>query len=388
MSRERCPRCLRVTAHCMCDALPLVEHRTEIVIVQHPRERFHPVGTAPLARFGLARCRLVLAPGGLARALEVAPLDAAGTALLYPGPHSLPIDALDDQARPRRLVVLDGTWPQSKRLYDANPWLAALPQLRLRPARPSAWQVRMPPRPDCLSTLESIVAALRALEPDTPGLDPGLDALLAAFLSMNERVAAFMHAGDRTPRHQRPRTRGSRRVPAELQAPRVLVVYGEQPASDGERELLQWVGIGLDGGESFEALLRPEHSTPSARQLAHIGITSDELARGESLAAALARFAEFARDAVLVAWNPRTLRLAREELQWRGPTVFLKAAYTNLRGGNCGHAEDAARREGLLPRTVSCRGRAAAHLGHVAAIAAWLRARTAAPSPQEPSSRR
>lgn len=344
------------------------------MVLQHPRERFHPVGTAPLARFGLGRCRLVVAPGGLARALDVAPIEARGTALLYPGEGAIEVGALPASERPARLIVLDGTWPQSKRLYTANPWLHTLPRLRLAPDRPSAWRVRLPPRPECLSTIESIVQALRVLEPDTPGLLAGLDALLDAFHRMNERTVAFMRAATRTPRHLRPRLRESRKLPRELFAPRLLVVHGEVPATGDAREVLHWVAAHVDGDERFESIVRSASCPPSAGQLAHIGVDPLDVARGESHLALCERFAWFAGDgAVLAAWNARTLAVARELLGRREPCVLLKAAYTNLRGGRCGHVADVTRAEGLEPVALPFRGRAAITTGHAVAVARWLR---------------
>ncbi|MBZ0236419.1 MAG: DTW domain-containing protein [Deltaproteobacteria bacterium] len=47
--RERCLRCRRPLAVCYCDALPRIETRTRVVILQHPRERDMPIGTARMA---------------------------------------------------------------------------------------------------------------------------------------------------------------------------------------------------------------------------------------------------------------------------------------------------------------------------------------------------
>lgn len=371
--RARCRRCHRAASHCLCDGLPSVDNRTDVVILQHPRERFHPAGSAPIARLGLRHCRVEVAGDG-ADGLAHRSLDLPGrTALLYPHDGAVDLETLAPGRRPERLVVLDGTWPQSRRLYFENPWLGALPHVTFRTDRESAYRVRRPPRREHLSTIESIVAALRILEPDTEGLD----ALLEAFVRMNDLQAAYMQAPDRTPRQQRPRHRADRRLPPELCSERVIVVYGELATIGDTHHLLQWVAVDAAAdGARFQAILRPPGCMPGPRQLEHLGMDRSAFETGESIAAVRARFRTFcAGEPVLAAWNQRTLRLAREQLHHVGPTVLLKAAYTNLRGGACGSLTDVLRAEGLDAAPAPFRGRAAERVADAVAIARWLRAR-------------
>ena len=43
--RRVCYRCHKAAIVCVCDGVERVLNRTGIVILQHPRERFHPIGT-------------------------------------------------------------------------------------------------------------------------------------------------------------------------------------------------------------------------------------------------------------------------------------------------------------------------------------------------------
>ena len=72
---------------------------------------------------------------------------------------------------PAHLIALDGTWSHARKLYVQNPWLHALPHYRIDPSAPSNYRIRREPSPSHLSTLESVLAALRSLEPETEGLD-------------------------------------------------------------------------------------------------------------------------------------------------------------------------------------------------------------------------
>lgn len=180
MPRETCWRCFRPAVACICAALAPVANRTGVTILQHPRERFHAVGTARIARLGLRRARVETCFPWTDLSRLVARLPA-GTALLYPSARARDLADLAPAEYPRHLIVLDGTWFLAKKLYDGQRWLHALPHLSLTPARPSGYgRVRREPRPGYIATIEAIVEALRVLEPETPGLD----GLLAVFARM------------------------------------------------------------------------------------------------------------------------------------------------------------------------------------------------------------
>jgi DTW domain-containing protein YfiP len=195
--RSNCYRCFKPTSHCVCERILRVENRTPIHIVQHPRERFHAIGTARFARLGLARVSLVVPGDSLRRNLRVAPRTGAGIGLLFPGTGSRPLEGLLPEERPAELIVLDGTWSQARRLYEHNEWMGGLTHFSLSPEEPSRYRIRKAPRHSHVSTLEAIVLALRELE---PGL-LGLDELLSAFDGMID--AQVLHTS-RNPRH-RPR---------------------------------------------------------------------------------------------------------------------------------------------------------------------------------------
>ncbi|XP_073309149.1 uncharacterized protein [Primulina huaijiensis] len=102
-----------------------------------------------------------------------------GSVLLFPSEESLGIEALTVDVK--NLIVLDGTWAKAKRMYKENPWLKFLPHIRLDIHESSLYaEVRHQPKAEFLSTIESIVYALKGVgeEPD------GLDGLLDVFRSM------------------------------------------------------------------------------------------------------------------------------------------------------------------------------------------------------------
>ena len=154
-----CLRCLLRREVCLCSRLPTVETAVRFVIVRHVVERLRTSNTARLAALALPNSE-ILEYGDL-EPLDESRLAGADTWLLYPAP-SAPTPA--PGARPRRLIVLDGTWRQSRKMFARLAPLRGMPCLALAPADPSLLRLRRPPREDGMSTLEAIAEAVRLLE--------------------------------------------------------------------------------------------------------------------------------------------------------------------------------------------------------------------------------
>jgi DTW domain-containing protein YfiP len=90
--------------------------------------------------------------------------------------------------RPERVVVLDGTWRQVRRMLRSLPALQRLPRLSVS-ARTGWARLRAAPSPDFLSTLEAIAGAVALLEgePAAAPLDACHRALVTRALSARGR---------------------------------------------------------------------------------------------------------------------------------------------------------------------------------------------------------
>ncbi|NMC71780.1 MAG: DTW domain-containing protein [Myxococcales bacterium] len=206
--RAECPRCGRPAVVCWCAWLRPFRPRTRVVILQHPRERTKPIGSARMAHLTLEGSELHVGVRFEGVAAVARRLDdpRAPAVLLYPGPAAQPIESLPRDV-PRTLVVLDGTWRTSRALLRANPRLQALPRVRLEPPAPSEYRIRSQPRPEYVSTVEAVRLALRALE----GPDPRFDGLLEPFRAMIRMQLEFQERAQRgdpdVPRYARSRPR-------------------------------------------------------------------------------------------------------------------------------------------------------------------------------------
>lgn len=381
--RAECYRCHKPALTCICNALPLVSNRTEVVVLQHPRERLHPIGTARFARLGLSRSSVHVAWNAGQRESEPPPWLAPRTGLLYPAPDALELSQLPPAARPERLLVLDGTWHTARTLYRDKLWLHALPHYRLAPEQPGRYRLRREPQHDYVSTIEAIVEALRILEPETPGLD----ALLRAFDTMIDQQIDLT----RTRRGEK-RSRKGRRPPPMRRVPhaliegyaRLIVLYGEsaRPPSGDAREFVYLIAEHLASGARFACLSLPTSGLPEPVHMQHMGLREADLVSAVGPAELRQRFQAFCAQTdpapLFAAWNQRTLDLLARATQTPLSRTSLKGAYRVQHGTEAQSLEAVLAHEGLTPEPNGMLGRAAGRLAGAVAVTKWLHTRALA----------
>lgn len=323
----RCYVCRRPRRMCFCASIPSVANRTEVVLLQHTRERHHPFNTARIVRRALQRCRLIVDHNTGFAAREL-PLQDGAAALLYPGSEATLLNGQAGIDRVRQLVVIDGTWHQAKTVVRDVPALQGLPCFRLQPATPGQFRIRREPTATSLSTIEATVAALRVLEPETQGLD----ALLNAFHVMVDQqlAAAGRHLGwrRRTPRTQL----GIPRALAE-RPDRLVVVYGEATPLVKNPGPVSWVAQRLDGSQSFASLLVPEVPLDE-NVLAHFRLQPEIFSDAVDRRQFIANWKKFLRPGdTLVTFHGRTLRLLQNIRAAVPRHVVLKSVFGALHPG-------------------------------------------------------
>ncbi len=368
-----CYRCHKPQALCVCGDIPQVMNQTPIIILQHPRERFHPIGTVRFAELGLARAELIVRDPETSRQLEARVAAAPERfGLLFPAPSAQALSALSPGERPKNLLVLDGTWSQAKGLYRQERWLQALPHYFLTPAQESIYRIRSEPTEQSVSTLEAIIQALEILEPELQGLP----ALLSAFERMIDRQIEYTKLGAARPKKSR-RKAAKLVVPAVLRSERerLVLVYGEFAPLEGRsgRELVYWSALRPLTGQRFERFVRPPGMSdrfPTDRHLAYMGLDREAIAAGDTLEGLGRDFAGFLEPGdTLAAWNQSTFdfyeaALGRAEPH---PRVILKELYSNLRrlGRTTGALGEVLEREGIAPLETAFVGRGGRVMGQI-----------------------
>jgi DTW domain-containing protein YfiP len=292
--------------------LTTIQTKTRIVLLQHPRERDMAIGTARMASLCLPNSELLVGfdwerSNVLKRLLSDPGRPAA---LLYPGCEAIDLQSAPPTS-PITLVVVDGTWDNTKKMVRANPILASLPRVAFHPPSPSEYRIRREPGEQFVSTIEALRHVLGLLE----GHPERFDSLLLPFRKMVDmQLECKARRCNPRSRYKKPERKPSHQIPKDLGSSfaNVVCVVGEAnawPCRDLEHrsaypdELVQWVALRPSTGEVFECFAAPRNplspSTP-----AHLNIDSARLVAGVSLEALLERWLRFVReDDVVCSWG-------------------------------------------------------------------------------------
>ena len=356
-------------------------------MIQHPRERRHPVGTVRLLRAGLENISVhVSGPneaGFASLAGEIPP--AAG--LLFPGRGGRALSKLSKEDRPTDLVVLDGTWGQARALFRHSPWMAELPRFSIDPIEPSRYRIRKEPRLECVSTLEAVVYALQALEPELANLGE----LIPAFDRMID--AAIESRGHNPRLASRPRGAGGR--PSMTFAPALLVprrdlvlvhvdVFSRTVDGRKKREPLVWSALRVGTGEARRWHLGPERLNDASYLHTVMGIDASDLPDriGRDLFQS-EWLAWLNPDDAIAAWSPWQL-----ELVSHGDHLVadIKGAYCSLVQRKAGHLAEVPAKHGLEVPPVSLPGRAGQRLAQLEVVMDLIRRSVSVRFPQSAGS--
>ncbi len=383
--RPSCARCLRPERLCYCAHLPALATRTRVVILQHPRERRVAIGTARMASLCIAGAELHVgarwSDDALARILGQSPERAA---LLYPGQDATDLAALGD-ARPRTLVVVDGTWSHAKNVVRASTALAALPRLTFVPHAPSEYRIRREPREDYVSTIEALAHVLGTLE-DDPARFAAMLAPFRAMIDAQIEHASRLHA----PRARRPRgvERKKPPVPEPLLTRRdalvcVSVESSAWPHGTPERarephgELVHLVAERVEDGRRLDRVVRTR-GVLAPGTTAHAELDADTLAAGTDGAELLDAWRQLVGEGdVVVHWGTHAVHALRGAGLPIPERLDLRLVFRMLENRRTGTPESLSEERGLAPRAAG-RGRA----GRRAAAIADLARALAQPAPR------
>ncbi|MEO6775090.1 MAG: tRNA-uridine aminocarboxypropyltransferase [Kofleriaceae bacterium] len=313
-----CARCRRPVRVCYCAALPTLATQTRIVILQHPRERDMPIGTARMAQLCLPRAELHVGIrwGERSAFLRAISDPARPAVLLSPGPTARDIFR-DPPEGPVTLVVVDGTWSQAKTVVRDNPCLQALPRYAFATPEPSQYRIRKEPRAEYVSTIEALMHVLGVLERDPARFRALLDPLNAM---VDAQLAAQANAPRRTSfRKPKPPGSSQRRLPEAFvrRYTDLVCVVAEANAWPYEHgvklhpdEVVHVVAERVATGERFDVIARPTGGLAPATTY-HLGLTAEEFANGVPAVELAAAFGRFARPGDLVcAWGTHGMNSA------------------------------------------------------------------------------
>lgn len=302
------------------------------------------------------------------------------TYVLFPGPGAVPVERVPLD-RPIDLIVVDGTWPQAKKLIRTNPILERLPRLGFTPRHESAYLIRKEPAPGCVSTIEALVEVLRVLERD----GERFERLLAPFHAMVARQQWFQttvgvrrHRG----RHRSHRVSPRAALAAHLSryGSRLICIHGEanswprMPKDMREPELVHWLAHRPATSETFERVIAPR-SPLAPGTCTHIDLDEDVLREGGSLDSCRDAWNRFLRpDDVVVLWGTFYRDLAaREGLAMPEHEIELREHASRIFKRKMGPLDRCSELVGSSPAPLALRGRGGRRLAALAGALERLR---------------
>jgi len=387
--RAVCPACRRPVVVCWCPHVPRLETRTRVVVLQHPRERDMPIGTARMAHLCLPGSELHVGVSWddspeLARVLSDPERPAI---LLYPGADAVDLGTSPPPG-PVTLVVVDGTWAHARKVVNQNPRLGRLPRYAFTPTAPSEYRIRAEPEEACVSTIEALAHALGALEGDPERFR----AMLVPFRAMVDAQIACAAAPSPRVRHPRPATRRAPPSPpvppALLGAVRDVVCVaveanawpyrgreGHAPRPD---ELVHWVAVRLGTGEVLDVVVAPAGPLAPATAT-HVRLDESAIRAGVPVEALHAAWRGFAREGdVVCAWGRYGTSLFVSQGGWLPPArVDLRVVARTVARRRVGTLEELAVSLAVTAPPARAPGRAGARASQLEAVVLALRSAAA-----------
>ncbi len=224
---EICAHCYKIKPLCFCADLPTHDNHIPVVILQHPQEPDKELGSARLAnivlknsvlRTGLSSANLktivgyetdpskwiVLFLGSKYKFREIQREQKHSDIYIFDKKDEeivMPLESI------KGVIAIDGTWAQAKTLWWRNPWLLKCKRAVINPRRKSLYgNLRREPRPECLSTIETIAYTLEILgehESVTNDLLNTFQILLNKYKDYAKNTNRVAKSGGRPPQHRR-----------------------------------------------------------------------------------------------------------------------------------------------------------------------------------------
>ena len=164
--RAVCHVCRRPQATCYCSLVKPFESRPRFVILCHPREAKHRLGTARMAHLAMTNSLLLEGVdfSRHCRVNEILSDNRSFCTVLYPATKAINLSALPREQRTSWVphgkewvvFVLDGTWKSVRTMIRSSENLQRLPFVCFDPSQPSTYRIRKQPQPNFYSTIEAI----------------------------------------------------------------------------------------------------------------------------------------------------------------------------------------------------------------------------------------
>lgn len=163
----RCKKCMVHLDNCFCGKLTSYKLSTKLSLIIFRKEMLLPSNTAHVALKSLDNSQAFerghkdhLLGNDFIQENTYQPL------YLFPdeNAHLLTKDFLQQFSRPINLIVPDGTWRQTKKIYRREPLLKDVPIIKISPKEKSIYPLRRQKFDEGLCTFEAIAQAMGVIE--------------------------------------------------------------------------------------------------------------------------------------------------------------------------------------------------------------------------------
>lgn len=144
---RRCQRCLLVTGYCLCNTIAPHPAKSRFCLVMFDTEPMKPSNTGRLIAdilpltdaFQWSRTEPPQALLDLVKNPDYQPMVVFPSS--YAGPERQVLSA-PPSGKPPLFIMLDGTWPEARKMFRKSPWLDNLPLISVDLSRISAYSLR------------------------------------------------------------------------------------------------------------------------------------------------------------------------------------------------------------------------------------------------------
>lgn len=160
---NRCERCRLDVNYCICSWQPKVNTTVGVCLLMYDSEPFKPSNTGWLIAdivqetFAFSWSRV----GDMQAVVDLITDDKWQPYVVFPGEYAEPervTQQLIETTKQPLFILLDGTWPEARKMFRKSPYLNNIPVLSLTPEQISRYQLRRSKNDMHLCTAE--VAAL------------------------------------------------------------------------------------------------------------------------------------------------------------------------------------------------------------------------------------
>lgn len=188
----RCDRCRLDKCYCICAWQPQVRAEIGMCLLMYDSEPFKPSNTGWLIAdivpqtfaFSWTRIGDMEAVKALVRNPIWQPY------VVFPSEYAEPTQVTEQLINTKKplFILLDGTWPEARKMFRKSPYLAHLPVLSLNPAQLSRYQLRRSCNVEHLCTAEvaALCLDLAGEKQAASALDVWLDIFTQHYLAARE----------------------------------------------------------------------------------------------------------------------------------------------------------------------------------------------------------